>query len=62
MPVYLVAVEKREPYRCGVWRMGEDVLALAQKENEQAIGRLVRCRETDAWPTLYEDLRTFDYL
>jgi hypothetical protein len=60
--VYLIAVEKKEPFRCGVWRMGEDVLALAQKENEEAIARLKRCRETDSWPTLYEDLRVFDYL
>jgi len=62
LPVYLVAVEKKEPFRCGVWRMGEDVLALAQKENEEAIERLKRCREADTWPTLYEDLRVFDYL
>jgi len=60
--VYLVAVEKKEPFRCGVWRMGEAVLAQAQKENEEAIERLKRCQETDTWPTLYEDLRVFDYL
>ena len=34
LPVYLIAVEKREPFRCGVWRMGEDVLGTVQKENE----------------------------
>jgi hypothetical protein len=62
LPVYLIAVEKREPFRCGVWRMGEDVLAQAQTENEASIARLVRCQEADAWPTLYEDLRVFDYL
>ena len=62
LPVYLVAVEKREPYRAGVWRIGEGVLAQAQKENEEAIRNLKRCREEDTWPTGYEDLRTFDYL
>jgi len=62
LPTYLIAVEKKEPFRCGVWRMGEDVLALAEKENREAIERLKRCRETDTWPTLYEDLRVFDYL
>lgn len=60
--VYLIGVEKREPFRCGVWRMGGEVLGLAQRENEEAIGRLLRCRQTDTWPTLYEDVRTFDYL
>jgi hypothetical protein len=62
LPVYMVGVEKKPPHRCGVWRLGEDVLALAQRENEEAIARLVRCREADTWPTGYEDLRTFDYL
>ena len=37
LPVYLIAVEKREPLRCGVWRMGENVLGTVQKENEEAI-------------------------
>ncbi len=62
VPVYLVAVEKKEPHRCGVWRVGEDVLGLAQQENKEAIERLARCRETDTWPTGYEDVRTFDYV
>ena len=60
--VSIVAVEKREPYRCGVWRVSADVLGVAQKENEAAIRRLVKCREADRWPTGYEDVRTFDYL
>ena len=60
--VSIVAVEKKEPYRCGVWRVGADVLGVAQKENEAAIRRLLRCREADRWPTGYEDVRTFDYL
>jgi len=62
VPVFIVAVEKREPFRTGVWIMGQNVLALAQKENEQAMEKLAHCRETDAWPTGYENIRTFDYL
>ena len=62
IPVFLVAVEKKEPYRCGVWRIGEGVLAQARQENEAAIDRLKECRRTHTWPTGYEDLRTFDYL
>lgn len=62
VPVFIVAVEKREPFRTGVWIMGQNVLAVAQKENEQAMTRLAKCRETDTWPTGYEDIRTFDYL
>ncbi len=57
VPVYLVAVEKKEPYRCGVWRVSEDTLALAQRENESAIRQLLVCRQRDEWPTGYEEIR-----
>lgn len=62
VPVHLIAVEKREPFRCGVWRMGEEVLGLAQKENEESIERLKGCRERDHYPTGYEDIRVFDWI
>jgi hypothetical protein len=60
VPVHLIAVEKKEPYRCGVWRMDASVLANAQKENEAAIERLKRCIATDTWPSGYEEVRLFD--
>ncbi len=62
VPVFLIAVEKREPHRTGVFALAPDVLNAAQKENEQAIERLARCSAADHWPTGYEDLRTIDYL
>jgi hypothetical protein len=62
VPVHLIAVEKREPFRCGVWRMGEGVLGIAQKDNEEAIERLKACRDRDHYPTGYEDIRVFDWI
>ena len=62
LPVYLIAVEKREPLRTGVWRLSEEVLGLAQKENEEGIARLIACREKDEWLTGYEDIRTLDWM
>ncbi len=62
LPVYMIAVEKREPLRTGVWRMSEEVLGLAQKENEEAVARLIACREKDEWLTGYEDIRTYDLI
>jgi len=59
-PVHLVAVEKKEPFRCGVWQVSEDTLAIAQRENEAAIRRLCYCRENDHWPTGYEEIRMLD--
>ncbi|MCK4415103.1 MAG: PD-(D/E)XK nuclease-like domain-containing protein [Candidatus Eisenbacteria sp.] len=62
LPVHMIAVEKREPFRCGVWRMGEEVLGVGQKQNEEGIERLKVCRECDHWPTGYEDIRVFDWI
>ena len=62
VPVHLIAVEKKEPFRCGVWRVGDDTLAQAQRENEAAIRRLLACRENDDWPTGFEDIRILDVL
>ena len=62
LPVYLIAIEKREPFRCGVWLVGQDVLGAAQRENEEAMRRLRHCIATGEWPTGYEALRTFDWM
>ncbi|MFM7845929.1 MAG: PD-(D/E)XK nuclease-like domain-containing protein [Planctomycetota bacterium] len=62
MPVHLIAVEKKEPYRCGVWRLAPDTLALAQRDNEAAIDRLKACLAEERWPTGYEETRLFDFL
>ena len=59
-PVHIVAVEKREPFRCGVWRVSDQALAVARAENEAAIRRLEACREVDRWPTGYEEVRVLD--
>ena len=60
VPVHIVAVEKKEPFRCGVWRLSDDTLAIARKENEAAIRRLTECRQKDRWPTGYEMVRILD--
>ena len=56
-PVHLIAIEKNEPLRCGVWRIADAVLDEAEHQNEAAIARLLECRRTDSWPTGYEDVR-----
>jgi hypothetical protein len=60
VPVHIVAVEKKEPFRCGVWRVSDDALAVARGENEAAIRRLISCRENGHWPTGYEEIRLLD--
>jgi len=60
MPVYLVGVEKQEPFRCGVWKLSDDVLARARQDNETFIGRLKWYGAAEIWPSGYEDCRVFD--
>ena len=60
VPVFIIAVEKREPFRTGVWLMGLNILAVGQRENERAMTWLAMCRKTDTWPSGYEELRTLD--
>lgn len=62
LPVHIIAVEKREPFRCGVWQIAPRCLDAAQAENDRAIEELVRCRETGRWTTGFESLRLYDRL
>jgi hypothetical protein len=58
VPVHLIAVEKRQPHRCGVWVLSERLLRRAEKENAEAITRLMTCHRQNRWPTGYETVRT----
>jgi len=60
IPVRIIAVEKKEPFRCGVWRVSDDTLSIARQENEAAIRRLLMCRQSNRWATGYEEPRVLD--
>jgi hypothetical protein len=59
-PIHIIAVEKKEPFRCGVWKISNEALDLAEMENAAAIGRLKKCRAENIWPTGYEEIRILD--
>ena len=61
-PVHIIAVEKREPFRVGVWHLSDQILDACARENVAAIARLHHCRTLDRWPTGYEQIRHLDYL
>ncbi len=62
LPLHVVAVEKREPFRCGVWQIAPAVLDQAQAQNDEAMDELRRCRNTGNWFTRFEELRVVDRL
>ena len=58
IPCRLVAVEKEEPFRCGVWLVTAALLDDHAMENRRAIEELRACRDSGMWPTRYEEGRT----
>jgi len=55
-PFYIIAVEKKAPWRCRVDRLVEDDLMSSVRENRAGILRLRECRDAGAWPTNYEKI------
>ncbi|MEQ9616636.1 MAG: PD-(D/E)XK nuclease-like domain-containing protein [Phycisphaerales bacterium] len=62
LPVHIIAVEKREPFRCGVWVISDKSLTKAQRDNDSAMAELARCQRRDHWPTRFESIRQYDRL
>ena len=58
--VHFIAIEKKEPYRCGVWRLSDDTLSIARCEVEAAVGRLLDAQVRQEWVTGYEEMRVLD--
>ena len=57
VPVFIMAVEKKEPFRCGVWQIPEETLFQARAENEATMERLREANRDDHFVTGYEELR-----
>lgn len=60
LPCYIVAVEKQEPFRVGVWSILPTALESAEYLNTVAIEDLKRCRAKNEWPTGFERMRVLD--
>jgi len=56
--VYVIAVEKREPFRCGVFEVPDAALGHFTEKILIAVAALGNCQKTGEYPTLYESLRT----
>jgi len=56
--LYLIAVERKEPYRCGVWEIGMHSAADASGDNHDACECIKDSLNSNNWPTYYESVRT----
>ena len=59
--MYIIAVEKKAPYRVGVWKLAAEALDDAKADNERALSLLRECRCQNVWPTGYEEMRVLDF-
>jgi len=59
IPCHLVAVEKSEPFRCGVWLVTPALLDDLDNQNLAALDEFGSCEITGIWPTRFEECRTF---
>ena len=57
VPVHIIAVEKKPPFRCGVWQVDTTGLVLANHENTTAIDSLKACNNSNVWPTGFENTK-----
>jgi len=55
--VYAIAVEKREPFRCGVFEVPDFILGSFTAKLFAAIESLKECQSAGEYPTLYESIR-----
>lgn len=54
---HLIAVEKKEPFSCGVWRCDETDLDAEEEKIRHSLKRLAECRKSGVYPTGYELVR-----
>lgn len=59
---HIIAIEKTEPFRVGLWKIADPILVAAEWENIEAMNELLQCLASNVWPTRYEMLRTIDKL
>ncbi len=55
LPFKFLAVQNVPPYDVAVFNVPEDVLAHGRKQYEEAIDKLIACRESNNWPGIAHD-------
>lgn len=59
MDMVAVVLEKKPPFRVGVWSFSAETLEPYSLQNRTTLASLLRCREENKWPTGYEGQRAF---
>jgi len=59
---YLVVVEKKPPYRTGVWKLSENVMDMCEKMNTKNIKHFKECSASGVWPLGFEEMNIYEYI
>ncbi len=57
--IAILAAEKKDPFRIGVWQFPVEVIDYYSAENKITLENFKICQVADSWPTGYEEPRTF---
>lgn len=57
---YFIAVEKKVPYRSGVFLCDRSLLDSYEEKNDLEIEKLIECRKTNVWPSNFEGVKTIE--
>ena len=60
--IFTIAIEKREPFRCGVFEIPDSTLERFNAKLDTAIESLKTCQDEGNYPTLYEDIRPLNLI
>ena len=60
--VHIIASEKNEPFRSGVWKLAPYLLDEAEQIVFAALRRYKNCKENNMWPSGYETVRVIDQM
>lgn len=60
--VHIIATEKSEPHRTGVWKLAPYLLDEAEQIVFAALRRYKNCKENNMWPSGYETVRIIDQM
>jgi len=60
--IYMISIEKKPPFRCGVFRVSDSTLEHFNAKLDAALESLKACQNDGSYPTLYEDVRSLDLI
>jgi len=59
LDVWVIAVEKKEPYTCGIWKLSDTLLCSESKLVDDTLAKVYDNFDSGFWGTMYDHVRVF---